>query len=125
MHSPAKTLLPQPAADPSPYWRNNANKIARLIHAMRDSGASRLVFSSTAAVYGDVGPEPVREDAPLTPVSPYGRSKLAAEWMIADSAAAYGLSTATLRYFNVAGADPDGRAGQATAAATPLIKAAC
>jgi UDP-glucose 4-epimerase len=125
MHFAAKTVVPESVADPSPYWRNNANKIARLIHAMRDRGVRRLVFSSTAAVYGEVGPEPVREDAPLAPVSPYGRSKLAAEWMIADSAAAYGLSTATLRYFNVAGADPAGRAGQSTAAATHLIKAAC
>jgi len=125
MHFAAKTVVPESVADPSPYWRNNANKIARLIHAMRDRGVAQLVFSSTAAVYGEVGPEPVREDAPLAPVSPYGRSKLAAEWMIADSAAAYGLRTAALRYFNVAGADPAGRAGQSTAAATHLIKAAC
>jgi UDP-glucose 4-epimerase len=125
MHFAAKTVVPESVADPSPYWRNNANKIARLIHAMRDRGVGRLVFSSTAAVYGDVGLEPVREDSPLAPVSPYGRSKLAAEWMITDCAAAYGLSAAILRYFNVAGADPAGRAGQSTAAATHLIKAAC
>jgi UDP-glucose 4-epimerase len=125
MHFAAKTVVPESVADPSPYWRNNANKIARLINAMRDSGVNRLVFSSTAAVYGDVGLEPVTEDSPLAPVSPYGRSKLAAEWMIADSAAAYGLATATLRYFNVAGADPAGRGGQSTKAATHLIKAAC
>jgi UDP-glucose 4-epimerase len=125
MHFAAKTVVPESVVDPSPYWRNNANKIARLIHAMRDRGVGRLVFSSTAAVYGDIGADPVKEDAQLAPVSPYGRSKLAAEWMIADSAAAYGLSTAILRYFNVAGADPAGRAGQSTAAATHLIKAAC
>jgi UDP-glucose 4-epimerase len=125
MHFAAKTVVPESVADPSPYWRTNANKVARLLQAMRDEQVGRLVFSSTAAVYGEVGETPVSEDAPTRPVSPYGRSKLAAEWLIEDCGRAYGLAYANLRYFNVAGADPQGRAGQSTAAATHLIKAAC
>ncbi|MDB5452360.1 MAG: UDP-glucose 4-epimerase [Caulobacteraceae bacterium] len=124
MHFAAKTVVPESVADPSPYWRTNTNKVARLLQAMRDEGVERLVFSSTAAVYGEVGAQPVTEGAPTRPVSPYGRSKLATEWMIEDAGRAYGLSYANLRYFNVAGADPAGRAGQSTAAATHLIKAA-
>lgn len=125
MHFAAKTVVPESVADPAPYYRNNTNKVSRVLQAMRDGGVNCMVFSSTAAVYGEVGTEPVREDAPLKPVSPYGRSKLAAEWMIEDAGRAYGLAYANLRYFNVAGADPAGRAGQSTAAATHLIKAAC
>ncbi|HET9160721.1 MAG TPA: UDP-glucose 4-epimerase GalE [Caulobacteraceae bacterium] len=125
MHFAAKTVVPESVADPSPYWRTNANKVARLLQAMRDEGVGELVFSSTAAVYGDVSDKPVAEDAPTRPVSPYGRSKLAAEWLIEDCGRAYGLAYANLRYFNVAGADPRRRAGQSTAAATHLIKAAC
>ena len=124
MHFAAKTVVPESVADPEPYYATNTFKTAALLRALRAAGVGRLVFSSTAAVYGDVGEGPVAEDACLRPVSPYGRAKLAAEWMIEDTGHAYGLSYACLRYFNVAGADPAGRAGQSTAAATHLIKAA-
>lgn len=124
MHFAAKTVVPESVVDPAPYYDNNTLKSAALLEVMRAKGVKRLVFSSTAAVYGDTGSEPVREDIPLVPVSPYGRSKLAVEWMVEDQAHAYGLAYANLRYFNVAGADPKGRAGQSTAAATHLIKAA-
>jgi UDP-glucose 4-epimerase len=85
----------------------------------------RFVFSSTAAVYGNPGNEPVFEDAVVKPISPYGTSKLMTEWMLRDSHYAYGLQYAALRYFNVAGADPKGRSGQSTPRATHLIKVAC
>ncbi len=84
-----------------------------------------MIFSSTAAVYGMVGNDPVAEDALLSPISPYGRSKLMSEWMLEDTAVATPLRYVALRYFNVAGADPAGRSGQSTAGATHLIKVAC
>jgi len=84
-----------------------------------------MVFSSTAAVYGMTGLEPVSEDAVLSPMSPYGRSKLMTEWMLKDVAAAHPLTYGALRYFNVAGADPKGRSGQSSPTATHLIKVAC
>ena len=84
-----------------------------------------FIFSSTAAVYGTPAVFPVREDAPLAPESPYGRSKLMTEMMLADASAAHGFTYAALRYFNVAGADPKGRTGQSTRGATHLIKVAC
>jgi UDP-glucose 4-epimerase len=82
------------------------------------------VFSSTAAVYGDGQNLPLPEDQPTHPINPYGRSKLTVEWMLADTARAHPLSYVALRYFNVAGADPAGRAGQSTTQATHLIKIA-
>ncbi|HHS82761.1 MAG TPA: UDP-glucose 4-epimerase GalE, partial [Devosia sp.] len=87
-------------------------------------GVERFVFSSTAAVYGMTGLEPVSETVPQNPMSPYGRSKLMSEWMLADVAAAHDINYGVLRYFNVAGADPEGRIGQSTAGATHLIKVA-
>ena len=88
------------------------------------TGVPHFIFSSTAAVYGASGMEPVREDARLAPESPYGLSKLMSEWMLRDAAAAHDLAYTVLRYFNVAGADPKGRTGQSTAGATHLIKTA-
>jgi UDP-glucose 4-epimerase len=87
-------------------------------------GVPNFIFSSTAAVFGGAGLEPVREDARLAPESPYGLSKLMTEQMLADTAAAHPLNYCALRYFNVAGADPQGRSGQSTAGATHLIKVA-
>ena len=83
-----------------------------------------FIFSSTAAVYGEPAVIPVPEDLPLNPVSPYGRSKLMTEWMLADAGRAHDLRYVVLRYFNVAGADPRGRSGQSSANATHLIKVA-
>jgi len=84
-----------------------------------------FIFSSTAAVYGGAGLEPVREDARLAPESPYGMSKLMSEWMLRDAGLAHDIRYTALRYFNVAGADPKGRTGQSTPGATHLIKVAC
>ena len=125
IHFAAKAVVPESVADPSAYYDTNTGKTARLLRGAATGGATSFVFSSTSSVYGDVGAEPVKETAPLRPVSPYGRSKLAAEWLVQDAGAAYGLTNAIWRYFNVAGADAKGRAGQSTAAATHLIKAAC
>ena len=85
----------------------------------------QFIFSSTAAVYGNAEHNPVREDAPTLPISPYGTSKLMSEIMLHDAGKAHGLRFVVLRYFNVAGADPKLRTGQATAGATHLIKVAC
>ena len=82
----------------------------------------QFIFSSTAAVYGETSSEPVSEDTPLAPISPYGRSKLMVEWMLEDASRAYDFRFVALRYFNVAGADPEGRLGQSTPRATHLIK---
>ena len=93
-----------------------------LIRCAVEGGVRRFIFSSTAAVYGETSAEPVAEDALLKPISPYGRSKLMVEWMLQDASRAYGLKYVALRYFNVAGADPQGRLGQSTPNATHLIK---
>jgi len=87
-------------------------------------GVKNFIFSSTAAIYGETGAEPVGESVPANPVSPYGRSKLMVEWMLADAGRAHDLRHVVLRYFNVAGADPQGRLGQSSPNATHLIKRA-
>lgn len=125
IHFAGSVVVPESVSDPLKYYRNNTAASRSLIEAAVDAGVPRFLFSSTAAVYGNVGDAPVTEDTPLQPVSPYGRSKLMTELMLEDVAAATGLKYGALRYFNVAGADPRGRAGQSTAAATHLIKAAC
>ena len=96
-----------------------------LLDAAIKAGVRQFIFSSTAAVYGATEESPVREDSPTIPISPYGTSKLMSEIMLHDAAKAYGLRFVILRYFNVAGADPRMRTGQATPAATHLIKVAC
>ena len=88
------------------------------------AGVKRIVFSSTAAVYGMPAENPVGEDAPTAPISPYGSSNLMSEWMLRDTAAAHGMRYVALRYFNVAGADPKLRSGQSSRVATHLIKVA-
>jgi UDP-glucose 4-epimerase len=123
-HFAAKIVVPESVADPLGYYLNNTAKARNLIECAVQAGVQRFIFSSTAAVYGEPKASPVAEDAPLVPLSPYGRSKLMVEWMLADVAAAYDLRYVVLRYFNVAGADPKGRAGQSTPKATHLIKRA-
>jgi len=125
VHFAAKIVVPDSVADPLDYYLANTAKTRALLAAVTAAHVSHFVFSSTAAVYGNVGQEPVSEDTPAIPVSPYGSSKLMSEIMLRDSAAAYGLKYVALRYFNVAGADPKGRAGQSTPRATHLIKVAC
>lgn len=125
IHFAGSVVVPESVADPLKYYANNTTASRNLIEAAAAGGVTRFVFSSTAAVYGMAGDAPVREDAPLAPLSPYGRSKLMTEWILADVAATGVLNYGALRYFNVAGADPLGRAGQSTAKVTHLIKAAC
>jgi UDP-glucose 4-epimerase len=126
LHFAASTVVPESVARPLDYYANNVGASLSLLQAMAGADVGTLIFSSTAAVYG-VPPDGnhVTEESPVDPVSPYGASKLMAERMIADAAAAHGLRYAILRYFNVAGADPAGRTGQSTPHATHLIKVAC
>jgi UDP-glucose 4-epimerase len=125
VHFAAKIVVPESVADPLGYYLANTVKSRTLFAAAISAGVKRFVFSSTAAVYGMPEENPVSEDAVLNPISPYGSSKLMTEWMLRDAAAASGINYVTLRYFNVAGADPAGRSGQSTPNATHLIKVAC
>jgi UDP-glucose 4-epimerase len=125
VHFAAKIVVPDSVVDPLDYYLANTAKTRALLAAVTSAHVPHFVFSSTAAVYGNVSQEPVSEEIPAAPVSPYGASKLMSEWMLRDSAHAYGLKYVALRYFNVAGADPKGRAGQSTPRATHLIKVAC
>lgn len=102
--------------EPDLFWDVNLNGVAAVLAAMRETGVSRIVLSSTAAVYGQPatpGLAPLSEDLPLSPINPYGDSKLAAERLIAAHARAYGVQGVALRYFNASGADPDGAVGEA------------
>ena len=123
-HFAAKIVVPESVSDPLGYYLNNTSKARNLIECAVRGGIRHFIFSSTAAVYGEPAIVPVSEEAPLAPVSPYGRSKLMVEWMLQDSARAHDLRYVVLRYFNVAGADPQGRLGQSTRNATHLIKVA-
>ena len=125
IHFAGSIVVPESVADPLSYYENNTCKSRALIEAAVRHGVKNFIFSSTAAVYGAAGLEPVREDARPAPQSPYGASKLMTEWMLRDAAAAYDFRYTALRYFNVAGADPRGRTGQSTPGATHLIKVAC
>ena len=125
MHFAAKTIVPESVSDPLLYYRNNTCATRNLLAACRATGVKRFVFSSTAAVYGIPDGGVAAEDTPTQPINPYGTSKLMSEWMRRDLAAASGLNSVALRYFNVAGADPDGRVGQSTEKATLLTKVAC
>lgn len=121
MHFAAFTSVSESVADPGKYYRNNVAGTLTLLEAMRDHRIDRLVFSSTAATYGTPKSVPIQEDAPKVPINPYGQSKLAAEAMIADFCAAHMLRAVRLRYFNAAGADPDGEIGELHDPETHLI----
>lgn len=125
IHFAGSIIVPESVADPLKYYLNNTARSRTLIERCVKGGVKHFIFSSTAAVYGMPDTDAVSEDAPLNPLSPYGRSKLMTEWMLRDVAAAHDMSFAALRYFNVAGGDPKGRVGQSTANATHLIKVAC
>ena len=125
IHFAGSIIVPESVADPLAYYHNNTCKSRTLMAACVESGVRNFIFSSTAAVYGTPKFNPVREDVELTPVSPYGTSKLMTEMMLADVARAHDFRYVALRYFNVAGADPRKRSGQSTKGATHLIKVAC
>jgi UDP-glucose 4-epimerase len=119
LHFAAKSLVGESVQRPELYWAGNVVTTFRLLEAVRQHGTPRLVFSSTAATYGEPEQVPIREDAPTRPTNPYGASKLAIDLAIASYAAAHGLAAVSLRYFNVAGAH--GRFGERHAVETHLI----
>lgn len=125
VHFAASVSVPESVRDPLLYHRNNSVASGSLIDACLAAGVRRFVFSSSAAVYGIPDVIPVPEDAPTAPINPYGNSKLVTEWLLRDVAAAHDFRYVALRYFNVAGADPQGRAGQSNPKAGHLIKMAC
>jgi UDP-glucose 4-epimerase len=122
IHFAGSIVVPDSLRDPLGYYRNNTVNTRALIECAVSGGVKHFIFSSTAAVYGNPAVLPVREDAATRPMSPYGTSKLMSEIMLHDVAAARDFRYVILRYFNVAGADPKGRTGQSTPAATHLIK---
>ncbi|WP_448660034.1 UDP-glucose 4-epimerase GalE [Sphingomonas sp. CJ99] len=124
MHFAGSVVVPESVSDPLKYYRNNTAASRSLIESAVAEGVRHFIFSSTAATYGIPDSVPVREDMPKSPINPYGTSKLMTEIMLKDVAAAHPMNYCALRYFNVAGADPQGRSGQSTAGATHLIKVA-
>jgi UDP-glucose 4-epimerase len=124
MHFAGSVVVPESVENPLKYYGNNTAKTRALIAAAVAAGVPHFIFSSTAATYGIPEVSPVTEDSPKAPINPYGMSKLMTEFMLADTAAAHAMNYCALRYFNVAGADPQARTGQSTAGATHLIKVA-
>ncbi|MGW1987613.1 UDP-glucose 4-epimerase GalE [Streptomyces collinus] len=104
VHLAARKQVAESVAEPTRYYRENVGGLATLLDAVAGAGVRRLVFSSSAAVYGDPGTVLITEDTPCAPVNPYGETKLAGEWLVRAAGAAHGISTVCLRYFNVAGA---------------------
>ncbi len=125
MHFAAHTIVPESVALPLKYYGNNTASTRNLLQACIDNNVKNFVFSSTAAVYGMPDEGFAGEDSPTRPINAYGTSKLMSEWMLRDVAAVNPLNYVVLRYFNVAGSDPEGRIGQATPGATLLTKVAC
>ncbi|MCZ6827406.1 MAG: UDP-glucose 4-epimerase GalE [Gammaproteobacteria bacterium] len=125
MHFAAHTIVPESVADPLKYYENNTGGTRNLLSCCQQHGIKRFIFSSTAAVYGIPEETEITEDTAVSPINPYGLSKLMSEWMLRDLAAASDLRYVALRYFNVAGSDPAGRIGQSTKEATLLVKVAC
>jgi UDP-glucose 4-epimerase len=125
MHFAAWTIVPESVAEPLKYYLNNTCHARTLIECAVGAGVRNFIFSSTAAVYGIPDSPRCEESTPTRPINPYGSSKLMAEQMLRDASAASGMRHVILRYFNVAGSDPDGEIGQSTREATLLIKVAC
>lgn len=126
MHFAAHTIVPESVENPLKYYANNTCSTRNLLQACQDNNVKHFIFSSTAATYGepDESIGPCHEELPTAPINAYGTSKLMSEAMLRDLSAATDLKHVVLRYFNVAGSDPDGRIGQSTAKATLLIKVA-
>jgi len=121
IHFAASSLVGESVADPLKYYTRNVGGTAALLRAMRDAGTERIVFSSTAAVYGNPVRQPIDEAHPTQPVNPYGSTKLAVERMLSECGTAYGLRAASLRYFNAAGADAQAGLGERHDPETHLI----
>ena len=124
LHFAANTIVPESVRDPLKYYGNNTCSTRSLLQACAEHGVRNFVFSSTAAVYGILDSGYASEDTRTAPINPYGTSKLMSEWMLRDLSFASELRHVVLRYFNVAGSDPQGRIGQSTRLATLLIKVA-
>jgi UDP-glucose 4-epimerase len=124
MHFAGSIIVPESVENPLKYYRNNTVASRALIESAVVCGVKHFIFSSTAATYGTPDKVPIAEDDPKVPINPYGMSKLMTEIMLKDVSAAHPINYCALRYFNVAGADPQGRSGQSTAGATHLIKVA-
>jgi UDP-glucose 4-epimerase len=125
LHFAASLSVPESVVRPLDYYTNNTRNTLNLLRCCSTMGVNQVIFSSTAAVYGEVGEKPVTELCPTQPINPYGRSKLMSEWLIQDNATSSSLRYVILRYFNVAGADPGGRLGKKSLNETNLIGAAC
>ena len=125
MHFAAHTIVPESVSNPLKYYGNNTCSTRSLLQCCQEAGIKHFVFSSTAAVYGTPEGGIAAEDSPTQPINPYGLSKLMSEWMLRDLAFATALRYVVLRYFNVAGSDPEARIGQSTIGATLLTKVAC
>lgn len=124
MHFAAFTIVPESVADPLKYYANNTGATRNLLECCVAAGVQQFVFSSTAAVYGMPADGVCAEDSPTAPINPYGQSKLMSEIMLGDVCRAHGMRAVILRYFNVAGSDPEGEIGQSTPGSTLLIKVA-
>lgn len=125
LHFAAAIIAPESVSKPLKYYGNNTRNTLGMLEMCVKHDVSRFIFSSTAAVYGIPEGGVAAEESVLSPINPYGTSKLMSEWMLRDVAAAHGMKYVALRYFNVAGADPQARMGQRTPDATHLIKVAC
>jgi UDP-arabinose 4-epimerase len=121
MHFAGAIAAGESVVDPAKHYRNNVVGTLTLLEAMCRHRIDRIVFSSTAAIFGDPQYQPIDEAHPQAPINPYGRSKLTCERMLADFARAHGIRSVSLRYFNAAGADPDGELGEAHEPETHLI----
>ena len=121
LHLAGPSTIGESIADPQKYYRNNVAGTLGLLQGMREAGCGRLVFSSSGAVYGNAGRDPIPESAAGPAVNPYGRSKYMIEQILSDYRIAYGFSTTVLRYFNACGADGSGRIGELRAPETHLI----
>ena len=125
LHFAAHTVVPESVRDPLKYYGNNTCNTRNLLACCAEAGVRRFLFSSTAAVYGATASGVADEDTPTLPINPYGMSKLMSETMLRDLSATGAMRHVILRYFNVAGCDPQGRIGHSTPQATLLIKVAC
>ena len=125
IHFAGSIVVPDSVAEPLAYYANNVVASRALIETCVKEGVKQFIFSSTATVFAEDAAQPLAEESPKAPISPYARSKLMTEWMLEDTSRAHDFRHVVLRYFNVAGADPQGRTGQSTPKATHIIKRAC